>query len=181
MNPASRSPILPQAIACWNWKCALMSATARCSVYLAAMARTGLRGGLSIVLVELIYVTFTAGLYAGLQQRALGFRSRLLGNLTVVFGVPLPAQFLDWLAHRVAGASAPGRVTLMVCLFTVVSALFHLHVMRRGAFLTGHTGRSLLNDFRRMPRLITGFVLAPALIFSAAGARMTGPESEAAL
>jgi hypothetical protein len=69
----------------------------------------------------------------------------------------------------------------MVCLFTVVSALFHLHVMRRGAFLTGHTGRSLLNDFRRMPRLIAGFVLAPALIFSAAGARMTGPESEAAL
>ncbi|MGD0858898.1 MAG: hypothetical protein ABR912_06235 [Terracidiphilus sp.] len=182
MTPASRSPFFAQAIACWNWKCALLSATARSLVYLAAMARTGLRGGLSIVLVEMIYVTFTAGLYAGLQQRALGFRSRLLGNLTVVLGVPVPAQILDWLTHRAAGAAAPGRATLMVCIFTIVSALFHLHVMRRGVFLTGRTGRSLLNDFCRMPRLIAGFVVAPAVLLSALGARLArGAESEAAL
>jgi len=178
----SRNPFLAQAFACWNWKCALLSATARSIVYLSAMARTGLRGGLSIVLVEMAYVTLTAGLYAGMQQRALSFRSRLLGTFPVVLGVPGMAQMLDWLTHRVAGAAAPGRATVSVSVFAIVSALFHLHVMRRGAFLTGRSGRSLVDDFRRMPRLILGFVVGPAVALSAVAGRMVrAVESEPAL
>jgi hypothetical protein len=114
MTSAGRSPILARAFACWNWKCALLSATARSIVYLAAMTRTGLHGGLSIVLVEMAYVTLTAGVYAGMQQRALDFRSRLLGNLTVAFGVPWLALILDWLAHRAAGAQAPARACHLI-------------------------------------------------------------------
>jgi hypothetical protein len=151
-------------------------------VYLAAMARTGPRGRLAIVLVEMAYVTFTAGLYAGMQQRALGFRSRLLGNLTIAFGVPWLGLVLDWLTHRAAGATAPAKATLAVCVFATVSALFHLHVMRRGVFLTGHTGRSLIDDFRRMPRLIAGFVLAPVVFLATLTSRTArSAESEAAL
>ena len=182
MTQSCRSAFWARTIACWNWKCALMSASARSLVYLAAMARAGQRGGFSVVAVEMVYVTLTAGVYAGLQQKALGFRSRLIGNLTVVIGVPLLAQILDWLTHRALGAAAPGKATLAVCVFATVSALFHLHVMRRCAFLTGHTGRSLLDDFRIMPRLIAGFVLAPIVFLAALGARMAREaETEAAL
>ena len=173
MTSVSRRPLLRQTLACWNWKCALLSATARSGVYLAAMARAGLRGGLAIVLVEVAYVSVTAGFYAGLQQRALGFRSRLLGNAAVVLGVPLLAQLLDWLAHRAAGAAAPLRATLAVSVFAAVSALFHLDVMRRGAFLTGCQGRSLAEDFRRMPRLIAGFVLGPLGLLSRTNTRLS--------
>ena len=60
-----------RALSCWNWKCAMLSATARSLVYLAAMARSGPQGRMAVVLVEMGYVTFTAGLYAGLQQKAL--------------------------------------------------------------------------------------------------------------
>jgi len=134
------------------------------------------------VLVEIAYVTLTAGLYAGMQQKALGLRNRLLGNVIVVLAVPGISQFLDWLAHRIAGAAVPNRAILAVCAFTLVSALFHLHVMRRGAFLTNRHGRSLLEDFRRMPRLIAGFVLAPTALLSALAARLgSAAESEAAL
>ncbi|MGB7549824.1 MAG: hypothetical protein WBM14_18960 [Terracidiphilus sp.] len=182
MTPSVRSSLCARAYACWNWKCALLSATARSLVYLAAMARSGVRGGLAVVMVEIAYVALTSGLYAGMQQKALGFRSRLLGNLTVVLGVPALAQILDWLAHRAAGAAAPARATLAVCVFAAISAFFHLHVMRRGAFLTGRAGRTLVNDFRRMPRLIAGFVLLPFVLASAATARMArAAESEAAL
>jgi hypothetical protein len=158
--------LLAQACSCWNWKCALLSTTARSLVYLAAMARTGLHGGLAIVLVEIAYVTLTAGVYAGMQQKALGLRSRLLGNLVVVIGVPGLAQVLDWTAHLVMGAAVASSATLAVSLFAAVSALFHLHVMRNGAFLTG-TGRSLFDDFRRMPRLIAGFLVRPLAILAA--------------
>jgi hypothetical protein len=182
MNLRGCSAFLARALACWNWKCALLSATARSIVYLAALARTRGGGGFIIVLVEIVYVTLTAGLYAGLQQRALGFRSRILGNLTIAVGVPVLAQTFDWLAHRAVGAAPPGKATLAVCIFAVVSALFHLHVMRRGAFLTGHNGRSLRDDFRRMPRLILAFVLAPISFLTTSEARVARTaESEAAL
>jgi hypothetical protein len=160
MHSTSRS-FAAQAATCWNWKCAVLSATARSLVYLIAVARTGSRGSVSIVLVEIAYVMLTAGVYAGLQQKALGFGSRLLGNSTIVFGVPGLAQLMDWLAHRAVGAAAPPKATLAVCVFALISALFHLYVMRRGAFLTGHVGRSLAHDFRRMPRLIAGFIVKP--------------------
>jgi hypothetical protein len=177
----SQPPLRARVLTCWNWKCALLSATARSLVYLAALARSGCHDRISIVLVEIVYVALTAGIYAGLQQRALRFRSQLLGNLTVVPGVPTLAQFIDWLAHRFAGAPLPLRATVAVSIFACVSALFHLYVMRRGVFLSGH-GFSLRDDFRRIPRLIVGFVAAPfTLGLSQAGRAERAAESEAVL
>jgi uncharacterized membrane protein (DUF485 family) len=177
--PTGSSPLRARIFACWNWKCALMSATARSLVYLAALARSGPHGRLSIVLVEIVYVALTAGVYAGLQQRALIIRPQLLGNLTIAFGVPALAQFVDWLAHRVAGAPVPFRAIVAVTIFACVSALFHLYVMRRGVFLSGQ-GRSLGDDFRRIPRLVLGFIVAPvSLISSLAGRSDSAAESEA--
>jgi len=161
-----RLPLLTQAFTCWNWKCALLSAATRSAVYIAAMSRTGLRGGLAVVLVEIGYVSLTAGIYAGMQQRALGLRPRWLGNLIVVFGVPGAAQFLDWMTHRITGAAASGSATVTVSIFTFVSALFHLYVMRSGVFITG-SGRSLADDFRCIPRLIAGIILSPVAFLAA--------------
>lgn len=145
------------------------------------MTRTGLPGRCAVVLVEIAYVTLTAGVFAGMQQKALGLRPRFLGNLFVVVGVPGLAQAMDWLAHRMSGAAAPGKATLMVSVFAAFSALFHLHIMRNGAFLTGH-GRSLWEDFRRMPRLVAGFVLRPLVFFVAMTTRPARPvESEGAV
>lgn len=171
MVQTTRFPLVTQVLACWNWKCAFMSASVRSLVYLAAMARGGVHGRLAVVAVEIVYVILTAGLWAGLQQRALGLRTRLAGNLVVALLVPALAQFCDWLTHRLTGAVAPSHATFAVCVFTLLSALFHLYVMRRGAFLTGQ-GRSLTEDFRRMPHLVAGFVLRPAGLFSAPASRL---------
>jgi hypothetical protein len=182
MFPDKQPSFSARVFSCWNWKCALMSATARSLVYLAALARSGAHGRLSIVLVEIAYVTLTAGIYAGMQQQALRLRSRLLGNLIVAGGVPALSQWIDWLAHRAAGAAVPSRAIVAVSIFTGVSALFHLFVMRRGVFLTGEgQGRSLGDDFRRIPRLLAGFVIAPYTLAVALAGRMAREaESEAA-
>ena len=178
---AKLSTLRRTVISCWNWKCALMSATARSLVYLAALAHSGHRGRLFIIVVEIAYVGLTAGVYAGLQQRALGLRSRILGNSIVVFGVPALAQILDWLAHRVVGAPIPARAAWAVSIFAAVSALFHLFVMRRGVFLSG-LGRSLRDEYSGMPRLIAGFVVAPISLMTALAGRIArAAESEAAL
>ena len=49
-----------------------------------------------------------------------------------------------------------------VCL-TAISTLFNLYAMRRGALITGEGQQSLGNDFKRMPRLIAGFVICGPL------------------
>ena len=72
----------------WNWKCALLSATVRSTVYLIAMARSTTQASLASSSSEVAYVALTAGIYAGLQQQALRLRSHLWGNLAVVIGVP---------------------------------------------------------------------------------------------
>jgi len=158
-----------------------MSATVRSLVYLIAMARSGAHGRFAVVAVEMAYVTLTAGIYAGMQQRALGLRSRLIGNFVVAVGVPGLAQYFEWLTHRTIGPAAPARAIVAACIFSLVSALFHLHVMRRGVFLTGGAGRTLADDFRRIPRLVLAFVLLPYEWLSAFTARIARPaESESA-
>ncbi len=178
----TKSGNLLQTFACWNWKCALLSATMRSAVCLAAMARSGAHGRFAVVAVEIAYVTLTAGLYAGMQQRALALRSRLLGNLIVAVGIPFVAQGLDWLAHYAMDPAAPPKALFALCVFTLLSALFHLHVMRRGVFLTGNAGRSLADDLRRMPRLVLAFVLIPYEWLAGVTARFQRPaESEGVL
>ena len=161
-----------RAVALWNWKCALMSAVARSAVYAVTMARSGLRGGLAVIAVEMLYVTLTAGIYAGLQQNALRMRRRWLGDLGIVLGVPGLSQLLDWLLHRAAGAPAPHHAVLSACVFTLISALFHRHVMRRGTFLTGEQGHSMVDDFRRIPRLVLSFVVWPVALFRSLPGRL---------
>jgi len=163
-------------LSCWNWKCALMSAVVRSVVYGLAMTRNGL----AVIAVEMLYVTLTAGLYAGLQQRALELRRRWLGDLAIVLGVPALSQVVDWLLHRVMGAPAPHRALVSVCVFTLISALFHRHVMRQGTFLTGAQGKSLKEDFQRVPRLVLSFAVSPGILLRSLPVRM-GRASDAKL
>lgn len=163
--PSSSNPVwVRRLFSCWNWKCALLSATARSFVYLIAMSRTHSHGRLGVVLVEMAYVTLTAGLYAGMQQMALRMRSQLAGNLIVVLGVPGLSQIFDWLVHIAVHAPIPHRALWSICVFTLLSASYHLHIMRRGIFLTGQGGHTLLDDFKSIPRLTLGFILWPCKI-----------------
>jgi hypothetical protein len=66
MRPHRSIPL--RTLACFNWKCALMSAAVRSLVYLIAMARVGAHGRLAVVAIEMFYVTLTAGTYAGIQR-----------------------------------------------------------------------------------------------------------------
>jgi hypothetical protein len=168
-----------RVIRCWNWKCALLSAGIRSMVYIVALAHAGNHGRWSVVPVEIAYVALTSGVYAGLQQRALGLRSRLFGNVIVAVGVPALSQLFDWLTHRAVAAPIPARALVAASVFTLISALFHLFVMRRGVFLSGH-GRSLGSDFRRIPRLMVGFVMIPVAMASSVASRSDpAAESEA--
>jgi hypothetical protein len=160
---------LDPLIGYWNWKSALMSVSVRATGYAIATAKHGWRAGVAAVLLEVIYVGSTAGFYAALQQRSLKTAPRWFGNLLIAVGVPMLAQTVDWAIHVLAGTPNLKVATLGVGVFTLLSALFHLHIMRQGAMLVGKEGRTLAEDMRSMPRLIAGFFLQPMRMVQTVG------------
>ena len=103
----------------------------------------------------------TAGIFSAWQQQALGVKPRRLAWSIVVLAIPLGSLAADcalhiWLDH--GNMRALGIGALIV---TVVSAMFHWHVMQNGAMLVGRNSNSFVGDMKRMPRLIATFVWNP--------------------
>jgi hypothetical protein len=61
-----------------------------------------------------------------------------------------------WLDH-----GSMHSVSMLAVFGTVLSAMFHWHVMRNGAMRVGAESRTLLHDLRQMPRLAVTFVADP--------------------
>lgn len=145
----------------WNWKAAVLSMTIRCVALFCLVARQGGHSGLRAAAIEAIYVSFTAGTWAAVQQRALPVRPRWLSNLLVVAAVPALAQWVDYMVQHSLGT--PGMRAASLSLFTwgLFSASLHLHLMRHGALLVGDGSRSFVSDLRRLPRLLLSFASGP--------------------
>ncbi len=150
-------------LACWNWKSAILSGVIRSATYFILVARQGHHAGLRSAAVEAVYVALTAGIYSGLQQRAMRLEPRRLANLTILAAVPLSAQLIDFLVQRAAHTPGLATATIGMVGWGLLSASFHLHLMRNGAMLVGAEGRSFGNDLKRIPRLVGTFVASPVL------------------
>ena len=111
--------------------------------------------------VEAAYVMLTAGIFSAWQQQSLNVRPRKLAWSITVLAIPLGSLALDsglhlWLDHgnmRALGISA--------LIATLLSAMFHWHVMQNGALLVGENSNSFTDDMKRMPRLVASFVWNP--------------------
>ena len=91
-------------------------------------------------------------------------RPRWLSHLTILAAVPVFAQLVDFMVQT--AAHTPGLKTAtvgMVC-WALLSASFHLHLMRNGAMLVGGQGRSFANDLKRVPWLVGTFCAAPVVV-----------------
>lgn len=111
--------------------------------------------------VEAAYVLLTAGIFSAWQQQALGVKPLRLAWSIVVLAIPLGSLAADcalhlWLDHGNMRALGIGAFIV-----TVVSAMFHWHVMQNGAMLVGRNSRSFAEDMTQMPRLIATFVWNP--------------------
>ncbi len=151
----------------WNWKAASLQIAIRATLYFIVAARhlhTGsYQAGLHAAMVEAAYVCVTAGFYAALQQGAMRVEPRWLANLVIIAGVPMLAQAIDTLLQHAAGTPNLKAVSFTMAFCGLLSAAFHLHLMRNGAMLVGKDEGSFANDLRRIPSLVASFVTAPVL------------------
>ncbi len=147
----------------WNWKSAILSALIRSFVYLLTTMKHGWHSELHAIAAEMCYVALTAGIYSALQQGALDIRPRWLSNLLIVVAVPVLSQTVEYTVHAIAGTPNLKTAIISILSFGLISAMFHLHIMRKGAMLVGSKGRPFSDDLKRMPSFVISFLAAPVI------------------
>jgi hypothetical protein len=151
----------------WHWKAALMTAIFRAGACMVALYHSPLHAREHFGAVEAAYVLATAGIFSAWQQQALDIKPRRFAWLIVVLVVPLGSLAADSALHLWLDSGNMRALGLAALAGTLLSSMFHWHIMRNGAMLIGDSSHSLLDDLRRMPRLAVTFVTDPVRALAA--------------
>jgi hypothetical protein len=146
----------------WNWKAALFSSTIRAVLFLFANLTAGWQSATAAMLAEVLYRAATAGFYGAITQAFRKAEPAWAGRVAAIVLLPGVSHLLESAVHLLRGA--PHIITSVatsVC-STVLSTLFNLYAMQRGALVVGAEALPLSADLRRMPELIGGFLVAAA-------------------
>lgn len=162
-----------QIILRWNWKAALLGALLRASFYFTVYkaSKENWIVTLTAVLVELSFRFFTSGISGSIVQSFRRATPVWLATLIVTVSLPLFSHTVEYITHyaqekyfsTVFAASennARQKAFAISVLFSLLSALFNLFVMRNGVLLVGagHETKSLWSDLKVIPLLIVEFV-----------------------
>jgi hypothetical protein len=145
----------------WNWKAALITAICRAGACMAALWHSPLYVREHFGVVEAAYVLLTAGVFSAWQQQALDVKPRKLAWVITVLAVPLGSLAGDSALHLWLDNGNMRALGIGALVVTVVSAMFHWHIMRNGAMLVGVNSRSFTDDMKAMPRLLVTFFSEP--------------------
>jgi hypothetical protein len=147
----------------WNWKSSLFSSSFRALVFLCANLTAGWRAATGAMIAEFIYRGISAGFYGAITQAFRTVEPAWTAGLVAIIVVPLISHSIELAIHIIRGT--PKIITSVIAsvCFTIVSTLFNLYAMRRGALVVGRDGDSVAGDLRRVPRLIWDFLGAPVL------------------
>jgi len=148
----------------WNWKAALVSAVCRALIFFAANLAAGPPAAARAMLTEFLYRAVAAGFYGSMTQAFSRCRPGAVTNAIALVIIPGVAHALEFAVHSMAGtpmlaASMAGSVA-----FSMLTTLFNLHAMRRGALIVGAGSRPLSEDLRRMPSMVMSFAAASVAV-----------------
>lgn len=162
-----------QIISRWNWKAAMLGAILRASFYFTVYkaSKENWVVTLTAVLVEFSFRFFTSGISGSLVQSFRRARPIWLATLIVTISLPVFSHSIEFITHyaqekyfnTVFAASennARQKAFVYSVMFSILSALFNLFVMRQGVLLVGagRETKTLWNDLKLIPYLILEFV-----------------------
>lgn len=162
-----------QIITRWNWKSALVGAILRASFYFTVYkaSKESWAVTMTAVFVEMSFRFITSGISGSLVQSFRRARPIWLATLIVTITLPLFSHTIEYITHyaqenyfnSVFAASennARQKAFAISVMFSILSALFNLFVMRHGVMLVGagSESKSLGQDLKRIPLLIVEFV-----------------------
>src|SRR5271168_2146974 len=146
-------------LAQWNWKSAVLSSLFRAVIFFFANLTAGLPAALAAMSTELIFRAITSGFYGALTEGFSDAEPAWAAALAAMVVLPLTGHSMELAVHWLRGTrNLIPSITASVA-FTALSTLFNLYAMKRGALKVGAGRGSLLEDLRRMPRLVLDFIL----------------------
>lgn len=162
-----------QIITRWNWKSAMLGAVLRASFYFTVYnaSKESWLVTLTAVSVELAFRFFTSGVSGSLVQSFRRAQPIWLATLFVSISLPIFSHAVEFITHyaqekyfnTVFAASennARQKAFAVSVLFSILSALFNLFVMRHGVLLVGagKETKTFWNDLKLIPSLIVEFL-----------------------
>jgi len=162
-----------QIITRWNWKSALLGAMLRASFYVGVYkaSRENWRAAAAAALVEFTFRFVTSGVSGALVQSFRRATPVWLATLIVTISLPTISHTIEYFTHYAqeryfselvpASTNNSRQIAFAVSvLFSVMSAMFNIFIMRHGVLLVGagEETKSLWSDIKRFPMLIIEFV-----------------------
>lgn len=162
-----------QVIFRWNWKSALLGAILRASFYFTVYkaSRENWAVTLTAVMVELAFRFITSGISGAIVQSFRRATPAWLATLIVTISLPIFSHTVEFLSHyaqeqyfsNVFAASennARQKAFAISVLFSALSAMFNMFMMRHGVLLVGagEDTQSLWSDLKKIPYLVAEFL-----------------------
>jgi hypothetical protein len=143
----------------------------RGGIFFTANLSEGLNAALGVLLTEFVFRTVTSGFYGAIIQAFRRAEPAWAAAIATMIILPLCNHSLEFLIHWWRGTPKLARSIIASICFTILSTLFNLYAMRKGALVVGENTGSLWWDMKQMPRLIGSFVaLGPVAIYKFARA-----------
>ena len=143
----------------WNWKTALLSACVRGTIFFIANLGAGLGAAIGAMGVEAALFATLAGFYGALAQAFRRAHPAWAAALMVMILTPAVNHTLEYVLHYANGTKRIAAGVAASISLSILSALFNLFAMRRGVLIVGDEKASLIDDLRRMPRVVFDFVM----------------------
>jgi hypothetical protein len=145
---------------CWNWKTALLSASVRGTIFFIANIGAGLGAAIGAMGVEAALFAMLAGFYGAVAQAFRRAQPEWAATMAVMILMPTINHSLEYILHYASGAKRLATGVAASISLSMVSAVFNLFAMRQGVLIAGDERASLIDDLRRMPRVVFDFVMA---------------------
>jgi hypothetical protein len=142
----------------WNWKSALFSSSIRALIFFFANLSAGFHAASGAMGAEFAYRAVFAGFYGALTQAFRRAEPAWKANVVAMIALPAISHGLEFVVHFLRGTPNLKTSIVSSVVFTAISTLYNLYAMRRGALVVGDGEASVLDDLRRTPRLIAGFL-----------------------
>lgn len=152
----------------WNWKAAVLSALLRSPIFFTAYLwqKQGLWIALGAMLAQFVFRSLFGGVNGAIIQAFRKVEPAWHAVLTIPLVLATFSHLVEYVVQTVydaaTGTHGKTKAIMFSILISVISAVFNLFAMRRGALLVKDESRqSFGRDLIRMPWLIFEFISFP--------------------
>jgi hypothetical protein len=150
----------------WNWKAATLSALLRASIYLTAYVRHGMAEAIGVTLALSVFRFLFGGVNGAIIQAYRRVQPAWHAVLTVPLILAAMSHVMEFVIltgyDAAFGTIGKKNAILYSVIVSIISAVFNLFAMRRGALIVrDESMQSLWRDLIRMPWLIFEFISFP--------------------